>query len=640
MYGYIKVAAAVPPVQVANPAYNAQQAVQMIRQAHQAGVSVVCFPELNITGYSCQDLFRSRSLMKQADDALLALLRATASLSVIAIVGMPVATGVHLYNCAVVVQGGQILGVVPKTFLPNYGEFYEQRWFASASRLKHAQVVLAGQQVELSGRPHLFHIPGGATFGIEICEDVWAPIPPSSVLTQLGAQLVFNLSASNELIGKHQYLLSLLAQQSARTFCGYVYAGQGYGESTQDVVYGGNALIYSKGRQLAASERFCTSPQMAVASVDVEMLDAERMANTTFGFLDSGCEPIHTVCQPMADTSIPEVQVNPLPFIPTEADMDGSCKEILDIQAMGLARRIEHTHSRTVVVGISGGLDSTLALLVCVRAFRKLHLPLSGIMGVTMPGFGTTGRTHGNALQLMQALGVSTRDISIADAVTQHFRDICHDATVHDVTYENSQARERTQILMDLANSLGGMVIGTGDMSELALGWATYNGDHMSMYGVNAGVPKTLIRHLVRYEAMQSASEVVRTTLLDIIDTPISPELIPASSDGRILQVTEDLVGPYELHDFFLYYFLRYGFSASKILFMAERAFDGHDSRATRYSRETIKHWIDIFFHRFVQQQYKRSCLPDGPKVGSVSLSPRGDWRMPSDSCFKADFQP
>lgn len=640
MYGYIKVAAAVPSVQVANPAYNAQQAIQMIQQAHQAGVSIVCFPELNITGYSCQDLFRSRSLMQQADEALRTLLQATEQLSVIAIVGMPVATGVHLYNCAVVVQGGEILGVVPKTFLPNYGEFYEQRWFASATRLQPTKVVLAGRQVELSGRPQLFHIPGGATFGIEICEDLWAPIPPSSVLTQLGAQLVFNLSASNDLIGKHQYLLSLLAQQSARTFCGYVYASQGYGESTQDVVYGGNALIYAKGKQLAASERFSTSPQMVTASIDVEMLDAERMANTTFGLLEPECDVKHTDCQPVADTCIPEMQINPLPFIPTESDMDASCQEILDIQAMGLARRIEHTHSRTVVVGISGGLDSTLALLVCVRAFRKLQLPLTGIVGVTMPGFGTTGRTHGNALQLMQALGVSTRDISIADAVTQHFKDIGHDAQVHDVTYENSQARERTQILMDLANSLGGMVIGTGDMSELALGWATYNGDHMSMYGVNAGVPKTLIRHLVHHEAVQSDNEVVRETLLDIIDTPISPELIPASSDGKILQVTEDLVGPYELHDFFLYYFLRYGFSASKILFMAERAFDGHDTRAMQYSRETISHWLDIFFRRFVQQQYKRSCLPDGPKVGSVSLSPRGDWRMPSDSCFKTDSLP
>lgn len=634
MYGYIQVAAAVPSVQVANPAYNAQQALQMIQQACLAGVGVVCFPELNITGYSCQDLFRSRALMQQADEALHSLLQQTASLSAIAIVGMPVANGVHLYNCAVVIQSGKILGVVPKTFLPNYGEFYEQRWFASAAHMQPATVTLAGQQVELNGLPHLFHIPGGATFGIEICEDVWAPIPPSSLLTQLGAQLIFNLSASNELIGKHQYLLSLLSQQSARTFSGYVYAGQGYGESTQDVVYGGNALIYAKGRLLAASERFSIAPQMAIASVDVEMLDAERMANTTFGVLDKEYSVCHVNCEQIPDNAVPEMQINPLPFIPTEADMDGSCKEILDIQAMGLARRIEHTHSRTAVVGISGGLDSTLALLVCVRAFRKLQLPLSGIMGVTMPGFGTTGRTHGNALQLMQALGVSTRDISIADAVTQHFKDIGHDADVHNVTYENSQARERTQILMDLANSLGGMVIGTGDMSELALGWATYNGDHMSMYGVNAGVPKTLIRHLVRYEAMQSDSEVVRATLLDIIDTPISPELIPASSDGTILQVTEDLVGPYELHDFFLYYFLRYGFSASKILFMAERAFDGHDCRAAKYSGDTIKHWLDVFFRRFVQQQYKRSCLPDGPKVGSVSLSPRGDWRMPSDSCF------
>ena len=634
MYGYIKVAAAVPSVQVANPVYNVQQAVQMIQQAHQAGVSVVCFPELNITGYSCQDLFRSHSLMHQADEALCTLLQQTASLPIVAIVGMPVATGIHLYNCAVVIQSGKILGLVPKTFLPNYGEFYEQRWFASASRLQPAMVTLAGQQVELSGTPRLFHIPGGAIFGVEICEDVWAPIPPSSVLTQLGAQLIFNLSASNELIGKHQYLLSLLAQQSARTFCGYVYAGQGYGESTQDVVYGGNALIFAKGKQLAASSRFSTSPQMSIASIDVEMLDAERMANTTFGLLDATCNACHVHCMPISYRCVPEEPINPLPFIPTEADMEGSCKEILDIQAMGLARRIEHTHSKTVVVGISGGLDSTLALLVCVRAFRKLHLPLSDIVGVTMPGFGTTGRTHGNALQLMQALGVSTRDICIADAVTQHFKDIDHDANVHNVTYENSQARERTQILMDLANSLGGMVIGTGDMSELALGWATYNGDHMSMYGVNAGVPKTLIRHLVRYEAMQSSSEVVRTTLLDIIDTPISPELIPASSDGKILQVTEDLVGPYELHDFFLYYFLRYGFSASKILFMAERAFDGHDDRAAHYSSETIKHWLNIFFRRFVQQQYKRSCLPDGPKVGSVSLSPRGDWRMPSDSFY------
>ncbi len=637
-HGFIKVAAAVPTVKVADTAYNLQQIETIIAQAEGKGVEVIVFPELSITGYTCQDLFRQSLLLDAAEAGVLTLLDFTRQLDIIAIVGLPIIVGDLLLNCAAVIQKGQLLGIVPKTYLPNYSEFYEKRWFASSQDLRPTTIRFAGNTITVSPHAQLFRTCDNVLFGIEICEDVWAPTPPSNTLALAGADIVFNLSSSDELAGKHNYLKSLLAQQSARTMTGYVYSSSGFGESTQDVVYGGNALVYENGQLLAEGQRFALESQMVTTQIDIERLRSERRTNSTYVNalrnlkfdLQNNNESISiTNCRSYTPRDfIFERMVNPLPFIPNSENMERDCEEILNIQTMGLAKRLVHTNSSKVVVGISGGLDSTLALLVCVRTFDKLELDRKGIWGITMPGFGTTDRTYHNAIALMEKLGVSIREISIAKAVTQHFEDIAHDASVHDVTYENSQARERTQILMDIANQVGGMVIGTGDLSELALGWATYNGDHMSMYGVNASVPKTLIKHLVRYVARTEASDI----LLDIVDTPISPELIPADENGQIKQKTEDLVGPYELHDFFLYYFLRFGFSPAKLYLLARKAFDGHDEAAGRYDDDTIKHWLKTFLRRFFAQQYKRSCLPDGPKVGSVSLSPRGDWRMPSDA--------
>lgn len=633
-YGFVTVAAAIPGVRVADIEFNLHEHENLIAQAEGRGVEIICFPELSLTGYSCQDLFRSQLLLDAADIALLRLLDFTRNLNIIAIVGMPVAVEDILLNCAVVIQKGAILGIIPKTYLPNYGEFYEKRWFTSAKDLHDTEICIAGSKRHLTAQPKVFTVLGGVRFGIELCEDVWSAIPPSSNLALAGADLIFNLSATDELIGKHNYLQSLLSQQSARTICGYIYSSCGYGESTQDVVYGGNALIYENGRLIAESERFSLKPQLLIQQIDVERLRAERRTNTTFASSQLSASALSIEIGPSEQSDFQLLRdVDPLPFIPKSSDMASSCEEILNIQTMGLAKRIDHTHAKNVVIGISGGLDSTLALLVAVRAFDKLSLDRKGIIGITMPGFGTTDRTHDNAVNLMQSLGVTTKEISIAASVTQHFKDIEQDMSLHDVTYENGQARERTQILMDYANKVGGMVIGTGDLSELALGWATYNGDHMSMYGVNAGVPKTLIRHLVHYIAQTGVDEASRETLLDIIDTPISPELIPADEQGNITQKTEDLVGPYELHDFFLYYYLRFGFSPSKIFLLAKRAFNGDHTEAAKYDCDTISHWLRNFFKRFFAQQFKRSCLPDGPKVGSVSLSPRGDWRMPSDVC-------
>lgn len=635
-YGFIKVAAAVPTLQVADCHYNVREIETLIVQAAGQGVQVICFPELSITGYSCQDLFRQQLLLDAAEHAVMHLLDVTRQLDIISIVGLPVVVGPLLLNCAAVLQHGKVLGMVPKTYLPNYGEFYEKRWFASSRDMSAVTVRYAGFPVTITPEPQLFRTCDGVNFGVEICEDLWAPTPPSNRLALAGADIIFNLSASDELIGKHDYLRQLIAQQSARTMTGYVYSSAGFGESTQDVVYGGNAMIYENGALLAEGERFAMTSQMQTAQIDVERLRGERRNNTTFttahGQMDarSVCVVETEVTQP-ADFTL-EREVSPRPFIPSATDMQQSCEEIFSIQVMGLAKRVVHTHSRTVVIGVSGGLDSTLALLVCAKTFDRLGRDRRDIIGVTMPGFGTTDRTYTNALELMQSLGVTLREVSIARSVEQHFEDIGHDIRVHDVTYENSQARERTQILMDLANELGGMVIGTGDLSELALGWATYNGDHMSMYGVNASIPKTLIQHLVRYAATQ-LDDRTAATLADIVDTPISPELIPADENGDITQKTEDLVGPYELHDFFLYYFLRHGFSPRKIFVLAQRAFAGDQGgEAPRYSDETIAHWLKTFCRRFFNQQFKRSCLPDGPKVGSVSLSPRGDWRMPSDA--------
>ncbi|MBE6270110.1 MAG: NAD(+) synthase [Prevotella ruminicola] len=629
-YGFVNVAAAVPTVKVADVDYNVQQIESLITQAEESGVEVMVLPELCITGYSCQDLFKEQILLDHAEDGVVKLLDYTRKLNVIVIVGLPVIVNGLLYNCAVVLQGGQLLGIVPKVYLPNYGEFYEKRWFASAQDLNPTDIYFAGSPVHVSAEPQVFVTADGVKFGVEICEDVWAPTPPSNNLALAGADVIFNLSASDELIGKHAYLKSLLAQQSARMMSGYVYASCGFGESTQDVVYGGNAIIFENGRLLAEGDRFSLQPQIKMCQIDVQALQVERRTNTTFINAQRNAHAREISCKSVVQRPFQLVRnIDPYPFIPKSEDMQASCEEILNIQVMGLVKRLHHINGKKGVIGISGGLDSTLALLVAVKAFDKLGLDRQGIIGITMPGFGTTDRTYNNAIKLMQTLGVTIREISIAAAVTQHFSDIQHDASVHDITYENSQARERTQILMDVANKENAIVVGTGDLSELALGWATYNGDHMSMYGVNAGVPKTLIRYLVRYVAQDMATE----TLLDIIDTPISPELIPADELGNIKQKTEDLVGPYELHDFFIYYFLRYGFGPKKIFLLAKRAFcTAIGDKPALYDEETVKKWLTTFCRRFFNQQFKRSCLPDGPKVGSVSLSPRGDWRMPSDA--------
>lgn len=649
-HGFITVAAAIPQVRVGDTAYNLSHIESMTAEADGKGAEVIVFPELSLTSYTCQDLFRQRPLLDSTESCVLRLLEFTRSMDIVVIVGAPIPVGPLLLNCAVVIQRGGILGIVPKTYLPNYSEFYEKRWFTSARDVRPTTIRYAGQTVTVTSQPQVFCMSDGAKFGIEICEDVWSPAPPSTNLAIAGADVIFNLSASDELIGKHDYLRSLLAQQSARTIGGYVYSGCGFGESTQDVVYGGNAMIFENGKMIATSKRFSLEPQLVVNQIDIEKIRSERRNNSTYAGAQSPKEvATDALYIDVASPENPEKDwqllrdVDAHPFIPKAEDMTASCEEIFSIQVMGLAKRLVHTTAKHVVIGISGGLDSTLALLVCVRTFDRLGLDRKGIVGITMPGFGTTDRTHDNAVTLMRQLGITIREISIAAAVTQHFRDIGHDASVHDVTYENSQARERTQILMDVSNQVGGLVIGTGDLSELALGWCTYNGDHMSMYGVNVSIPKTLIRHLVHYvattgilspaasqssdkDATANASDEIKRVLLDIIDTPISPELTPADENGQIAQKTEDLVGPYELHDFFLYYFLRFGFHPSKIMQLAHKAFDG------KYPDSVIRQWLRTFFRRFFSQQFKRSCLPDGPKVGSVSLSPRGDWRMPSDA--------
>lgn len=637
-YGFIKVASAVPVVHVADCRQNTKEIESLIAQAEEQGVEVVVFPELCITGYSCQDLFRQQLLLDSAEASLLHIIEFSKQLDIISIVGLPVVVGNLLLNCAAVVQHGRLLGLVPKTFLPNYNEFYEKRWFASSQDLYEQTIYFAEHSILLTATPQLFRTCGGAVFGIEICEDVWAPIPPSNNLVLAGADIIFNLSASDELLGKHAYLKSLLSQQSARMLSGYVYSSSGFGESTQDVVYGGNTLIYENGQLLCEGERFALDNQLMTAQIDIESLRADRRNNTTFVNAQR-CIQAHNVRIIKTEDIVQrdfvlERTVDPRPFIPTHNNMEESCSEILNIQVMGLARRLLHTHAATVVIGVSGGLDSTLALLVCIKTFDKLKLNRKNIIGVTMPGFGTTGRTYNNAMRLMENLGITIKEINISKSVLQHFEDIGHDVSEHDVTYENSQARERTQILMDLANKFNGLVIGTGDLSELALGWATYNGDHMSMYAVNTAVPKTLIEYLVSYIA-RTVDSSSAATLSDIIDTPISPELIPADEKGNIRQKTEDLVGPYELHDFFLFHLLRHGFSPKKVFLLAQKAFnDNNDSCSdcNQYDDATILRWLYTFYRRFFVQQFKRSCLPDGPKVGSVSLSPRGDWRMPTDA--------
>ena len=627
-YGFVKVAAAVPLVQVADCFYNIEKIEGLMRQASEKGVQIIAFPELSVTGYTCLDLFAQQTLLNGAEAALLQLVSNTADLDILTIVGVPLRTENRLINAAVVFQKGAIRGVVPKTYLPNYKEFQEQRWFTSVTELRESTISIGKEEYPMGS--HLLFRSGRLTAGIEICEDLWVPVPPSSLLTMEGANIIFNLSASNELIGKHAYLRSLICQQSARCMAGYVYASSGFGESSTDLVFAGNGIIAENGNLLAESPRFTMEEQLVISEIDIETLQNDRQVNTSFMYGTSGL-PKEKAQVVDFQVRIPDGfsltrPVDPHPFTPSGEALKERCEEIFHIQVAGLAKRLVHAHAQTAVVGISGGLDSTLALLVTVMTFDALKMPRGQIIGITMPGFGTTDRTYTNACDLIRSLGVTLKEIPIKEACLQHFRDIDHDPSVHDVTYDNSQARERTQLLMDVANQKNGLVIGTGDLSELALGWATYNGDHMSMYGVNGSIPKTLVKYLVEWVANHKVDDASRLTLLDIVDTPISPELIPADENGNIKQKTEDLVGPYELHDFFLYHFLRFGSYPSKIYFLAQKAFAGI------YDNATVKKWLYTFFRRFFQQQFKRSCLPDGPKVGSVSLSPRGDWRMPSDA--------
>ena len=628
--GFIKVAAGTPEIKVADCRHNAEACFTLMREAAKQGVKVLVLPELCLTGYTCGDLFLHDTLLRGAEEALATVLEATRNLDMVTAIGLPVRFQNKLYNCAAVIQSGKILGLIPKTHLPNYGEFYEQRWFAPGPA-EIALAVLCGQTVPLGSRQLFFctDLPN-LTIGIELCEDLWAAEPPSVHLTALGATLILNLSASDEVVGKSDYRRALVTGQSARLVCGYVYADAGEGESTTDMVFTGHNLIAENGA-LLAERRFACG--LTVSEIDVDRLVYERRRMNTYPH-QSGHENalhygLHRTGFSLTPAKTPLTRrFSPTPFVPEDStDRAERCDEILKIAALGLKRRLEHTHAAAAVVGLSGGLDSTLAILIAAVAMKLLDRPASDIIAVTMPCFGTTDRTRDNAVELAGRLGATLKRIDIGEAVKQHFRDIGQSMDNHDVTFENGQARERTQVLMDIANQCGGLVVGTGDLSELALGWATYNGDHMSMYGVNASIPKTLVRHLVAFVAGDKVAEDPRLShvLEDILDTPVSPELLPAVG-GEIAQRTEDLVGPYELHDFFLYYIVRWGFPPRKVFRLAEQAL------GDRYDRSVILKWLKNFYRRFFAQQFKRSCLPDGPKVGSVTLSPRGDWRMPSDA--------
>ena len=622
--GFIKVAAGTPHIRVADCRYNAESCFTLMREAYRQGVRVLALPELCLTGYTCGDLFLQPTLLRGAEEALATVLEATKSLDMVTALGLPVCFENKTYNCAAVIHRGEILALVPKTYLPNYGEFYEKRWFEPAGpggRL----FSFCGQEVYL-GADVVFPCDTmpGLTLGVELCEDLWASTPPSVALAEAGATLILDLSASDETVGKAEYRRSLVTGQSARLVCGYVYADAGEGESTTDMVFVGHDLIAENGA-LLAERRFATG--LTISEIDVERLTYERRRMTTFrAKADSRIITVPFALE-SATTTLTRY-VSPTPFVPTDArDRAERCDEILKIAALGLKKRIEHTGASAVVVGLSGGLDSTLAILIAAVAMGLLERPASDIIAVTMPCFGTTDRTRDNAVELARRLGATLKRIDIGEAVKVHFRDIGQSMEDHDVTFENGQARERTQVLMDVANQCGGLVVGTGDLSELALGWATYPGDHLSMYGVNASIPKTLVRHLVSYVCGDKEEEdpALSHVLADILDTPVSPELLPAVG-GKISQKTEDLVGPYELHDFFLYHAVRWGFPPRKVLRLAEHAF------GRTYDRATILKWEKTFYRRFFAQQFKRSCLPDGPKVGSVTLSPRGDWRMPSDA--------
>ena len=653
-YGLFRVATAIPTVKVADVEYNLKQHIQLLREAHSEGVQLLVFPELSLTGYTCADLFHHRPLLDATVQAIMHLAEAARSIDMAVIVGAPLTYCNRLYNCAVLLGDGQVIGIVPKIYLPNYNEFYESRWFAPGTDIKPGSRISLGELGGTSynninfGPNYLFDFEG-VTVGIEICEDLWVPMPPSSRMALAGANVIVNLSCSDEVLGKHAYLRRMVEAQSGRLVCAYVYASAGFGESSTDLVFAGKGMIAENGSIIAESERFKLEPSLKIADVDIEKLMVLRRTQTTFTQMMQ--QPDETtfysefrrIMEPtqngyatigLTKLTTPDFEkklyrtIAPTPFVPAEGDdMEARCSEIFNIQVQGLVTRLSHINCRTAVIGISGGLDSTLALLVTVRAFDKLGWDRKRIIGITMPGFGTSGRTYNNSIGLMESLGITSQEISIKDSVNQHFKDLDVDSSVHDVTYENCQARERTQILMDMSNKTGGIVIGTGDLSELALGWCTYNGDHMSMYAVNVSIPKTLVKYLVKWVALSSVDQRSKEILLDIFDTPISPELIPTDEQGNIAQKTEDLVGPYELHDFFLYHSFRFGASPSKIFFLARKAFDGV------YDNATILKWLRTFFRRFFQQQFKRSCLPDGPKVGTVSISPRGDWRMPSDAC-------
>ena len=622
--GFVKVATITPKCKVADTTYNGEQIRSWMKEAAKAGAMVTVFPELCITGYSCSDLFLQRLLLKEARIELQSIAEASGDLPGIFFVGLPYEIGGKLYNMAAAISQGEILGMVPKTHIPNYNEFYEARQFTSGRNLC-TQVYLGEQEIPVS-TDLLFSCQEieELKIGAEICEDLWTPNPPSISHAMAGATVMVNLSASDEITGKNAYRRELVAGQSARLLCGYLYCSAGDGESTQDVVYSGHNLICENGHLLKESESF--SVGMLLSELDVERIMSERRRMSTFETFEDHTEIYFSLGEAVDTETTLTRFVDPAPFVPgKKEDRDLRCNEILQIQAMGLKKRLEHTGCNCAVVGISGGLDSTLALLVTARAFDLLGKDRSGITAVTMPGFGTTDRTYDNAVNMIRCIGAEFVEVDIKNAVRVHFSDIGQDESVHDVTYENGQARERTQILMDLANKKGGMVIGTGDMSELALGWATYNGDHMSMYGVNASVPKTLVRHLVGYYADTCGKKELSDILYDVLDTPVSPELLPPEN-GQISQKTEDIVGPYELHDFYLYYVLRFGFEPEKILRLAEIAFEGV------YTRAFMLKWLKTFYRRFFSQHFKRSCLPDGPKVGTVAVSPRGDLRMPSDA--------
>lgn len=637
MRGLVRVGAAVPSLALGNVKENMKRHLAMMREAKEKHVSIVTFPELSLTGYTCGDLFFQRRLLDDVTDALLTL-KDEMPEEILAVVGAPLEIEGALYNCAVVLHKGEIISAVPKTFLPNNGEFYEKRWFQSGDARRDASVAIPKLKMDVC-RQAIFETEDGVRFGIELCEDLWAPLPPSTMLSVEGAEIILNLSASNELLSKREYRQQLISQQSARCQCGYVYVSAGMGESSSDLVFSGHSVIASCGTVIRESEGYLADNYLMTADIDIDRIRADRMKQSSFADCAAQVRAMWkqapNILRTMEnallpDDVTPDYRVSKHPFIPSDkASRQLRCAQILAMQATALARRLSVTGGK-VVVGISGGLDSTLALLAACKAVDMLHLPRTNILGITMPCFGTTDRTYHNALDLMTSLGVSQREIPIHNAVRQHFADIGHDESDHSVIYENCQARERTQVLMDVANKIGAIVLGTGDLSEIALGWCTYNADHMSMYGVNSGVPKTLVRWVIQTAAENEAFSSSRECLQSILDTPISPELLPPDEKGNILQQTEDVVGPYALHDFFLYYAIRFGYPPKKVFDLCCIAFQDD------FSCETILKWLKNFYRRFWTQQFKRNCMPDGVKIGSIALSPRGDWRMPSDAQYKA----